>query len=100
MEIRQSKNLYGTAWNKARDLFLVKHPLCKLCEKLGRIRSACVVDHITPHKGNLELFWDRGNWQPLCKTCHDSVKQAEERNGYLRGADKNGNPLDARHHWN
>ena len=29
------------------------------------------VDHIIPHRGDPELFWDRSNWQALCKNCHD-----------------------------
>jgi 5-methylcytosine-specific restriction protein A len=32
---------------------------------------AVVVDHITPHRRNKELFWDKTNWQALCKRCHD-----------------------------
>ncbi|WP_343040029.1 HNH endonuclease signature motif containing protein [Methylocystis heyeri] len=40
---------------------------------------ATVVDHITPHKGDIKLFWDRKNWQPLCEPCHNSRKQREER---------------------
>lgn len=50
------------------------------CEKEGRTQPAEVVDHIRAHKGNDELFWDKENWQSLCKSCHDSVKQSEERN--------------------
>ncbi|WP_317617964.1 HNH endonuclease [Rhodobacter capsulatus] len=42
---------------------------------------ASVVDHITPHRGNKALFWDRYNWQALCKPCHDRVKQRQERAG-------------------
>jgi 5-methylcytosine-specific restriction protein A len=38
---------------------------------------ATVVDHIVPHRGNQKLFWDRKNWQSLCKTHHDR-KTAQE----------------------
>lgn len=41
------------------------------------------VDHIVPHKGNHELFWDRDNWQALCHHCH-SVKTATEDGGWGR----------------
>lgn len=27
---------------------------------------ARVVDHITPHRGDVALFWDESNWQALC----------------------------------
>lgn len=75
------------------------HPLCVMCEEQGRTKASCVVDHIEPHKGDMDLFWRRSNWQALCKTCHDSVKQAQEKSGNLRGADTDGNPLDKNHHW-
>lgn len=38
-----------------------------------------VADHILPHRGDEEAFWDRLNLQCLCKSCHDGAKQAEER---------------------
>jgi 5-methylcytosine-specific restriction endonuclease McrA len=41
--------------------------------------SLLVCDHIKPHRGKEELFWDEGNLQTLCKPCHDSLKQAEEQ---------------------
>ena len=67
--------------------------------ELGSHPPATVVDHKIPHKGDSVLFWNQENWQSLCGTCHDSVKQAEERTGWLRGADKDGVPLNAGHHW-
>lgn len=71
-----------------------------MCEQVGRITPATVVDHIKPHKGDPELFWDTGNWQPLCKTCHDGAKQKQEATGHLIGGDERGMPLDPNHHWN
>ncbi|WP_085981300.1 MULTISPECIES: HNH endonuclease signature motif containing protein [unclassified Paenibacillus] len=47
----------------------------------GKLEPATVVDHITPHKGDMGLFWDQGNWQPLCATCH-SIKTAKEDGGF------------------
>lgn len=38
-----------------------------------------VVDHIRPHRGDPDLFWDRGNLQAVSKAWHDSIKQAQER---------------------
>ncbi len=48
-----------------------KHPLCVACKRQGRLTPATVVDHIIPHRGNKEVFWDTSNWQPLCETCHN-----------------------------
>ncbi|MGX7950473.1 HNH endonuclease [Oleidesulfovibrio alaskensis] len=62
---------YGHKWRKAREGFLRNNPLCADCLKEGKAVAATVVDHITPHKGDKALFWDRNNWQPLCKRCHD-----------------------------
>ncbi len=62
---------YDSKWRKAREDFLRKNPLCLQCRREGRLTPATVVDHIVPHRGDLRLFWDRCNWQPLCKDCHD-----------------------------
>lgn len=60
-----------------------------------------MVDHITPHKGDSTLFWDSGNWQSLCKSCHDGYKQALERGGtHAYGCDPDGLPADPNHPWN
>ncbi len=90
---------YDTRWDKARRTFLAEHPLCRMCEQMGRTTAAQVVDHIKPHRGDNALFWDRANWQPLCKPHHDAVKQAEERSGHIRGCDAQGIPIDPQHHW-
>ena len=72
---------YGYQWQKARRVFLLNHPLCVECERQGYINAATVVDHITPHKGDRELFWNQRNWQPLCKR-HHSQKTAREDGGF------------------
>lgn len=43
--------------------------------------QAEVVDHKIPHKGDMKLFWDESNWQPLCIRCN-SVKSAREEGGF------------------
>lgn len=90
---------YIYRWEKARRQFLLDHPLCCMCEAEGRLRPATVVDHIVPHKGDEELFWNPSNWQALCKYHHDSVKQRFERTGRIIGCDEHGIPLDPRSHW-
>jgi 5-methylcytosine-specific restriction enzyme A len=92
-------SLYGRKWKAARAEFLRLNPWCAFCARRGVHTRATVVDHIRPHKGNLSLFWSRGNWQPLCGPCHDGAKQAEERTGRVRGCDSDGVPLDPTHHW-
>jgi 5-methylcytosine-specific restriction protein A len=45
----------------------------------GRVVKASVVDHIIPHRGDAELFWNESNWQSLCKSCHDHKTMTEDR---------------------
>lgn len=62
---------YNYRWQKSRLVFLDEHPLCVYCQREGRVVVATVVDHVIPHKGDQSIFWDRDNWQSLCKQCHD-----------------------------
>ncbi len=72
---------YDSRWRKAREGYLKAHPLCVLCESEGEYVAATVVDHIIPHKGDKKLFWNRKNWQSLCKRHHD-IKTAREDGGF------------------
>lgn len=76
---------YSSRWDRASRAYRAEHPLCRACEGLGRVTPSQVVDHIKPHRGDMELFWDRGNWQALCKRCHD-IKTATEDSGLTLGA--------------
>ena len=96
---RPYQHLYNRKWQRMANAFKVANPLCVYCLWIGNTTAAEVVDHIKPHKGDLKLFWDESNWQPLCKHCHDSVKAKEEARGYAIGCDVNGMPLGA-HPWN
>ena len=69
---------YGSRWRKASKAYLHAHPLCVECERNGRYTVATVVDHIIPHRGDPELFWNTSNWQPLCKRCHDKKTGRED----------------------
>jgi 5-methylcytosine-specific restriction enzyme A len=85
--------LYNHQWRAARAKFLRLHPLCVFCTARGKTEAATVVDHITPHKGDVGLFWDKANWQPLCKPCHDIDKARLERGRGNVGCDVEGNPI-------
>lgn len=90
---------YSRQWSKARAGFLREHPLCAMCAARGLVTEAAIVDHIKPHRGDAELFWDPDNWQPLCKPCHDRHKQRAEKSGVVVGCGQDGLPLSATHHW-
>lgn len=74
---------YNARWRKARVTYLKRNPLCRQCEAGGRITAATIVDHVIPHRGDMDLFWDVDNWQTLCKPCHDR-KTAREDGGFGR----------------
>lgn len=42
-----------------------------------------VVDHIIPHRGDPDLFWDQANLQAVSKQYHDSEKQRLEKSGRI-----------------
>ena len=69
---------YTFAWHKARTAYLAAHPLCAMCARRGRAVPANVVDHIIPHRGDRDLFWNEDNWQSLCAPCHNGPKRREE----------------------
>jgi len=96
---RAIHNLYYTArWSRLRKAQLKREPLCHLCLALGRTTPATICDHVEPHKGDVAKFW-AGPFQSLCKQCHDSAKQVEERSGLLKGCDQDGYPVDPKHPW-
>lgn len=76
---------YKTArWQRLRWSVLVRDLFtCRRCGLVEADTSKLVADHRTPHRGNEMLFWDQGNIQCLCKTCHDTVKQAEEQGSLM-----------------
>ena len=61
---------YNKRWAKARQTVLSRQPLCVVCQQAGLVTEATEVDHIRPHRGDSNVFWDSGNWQALCKSCH------------------------------
>lgn len=92
--------LYSTkGWRVLRSRQLSLEPLCRLCREAGRTVPARVVDHVVPHRGDRAKFFDAGNLQSLCKTCHDSIKQRAEKSGLLIGCTPEGEPLDRAHPW-
>lgn len=76
-------------WHRLRYRVLSRNPLCKFCGSKGLIVEASVVDHINPHKGDINKFFDINNLQSLCAHCHNSTKQRLEKSGEF-GCDING----------
>ena len=91
---------YTWQWRKARRHHLIAHPLCVFCLAKGHTTAARVVDHITPHHGDQDLFWSSENWQSLCFSCHNSTKQHDERMQAVNTLDEHGWPTNPRHRAN
>ena len=69
---------YGRKWAQTAVSFRSDYPACGLCWENGKYVLPQVVDHWIPHRGDAGLFWDRQNWCPLCKNCHDGPKRRLE----------------------
>lgn len=93
----EHKRWYGLkAWKDRRKDQLTREPLCRFCLAMNRVTEAKVADHITPHRGDPDLFWF-GELQSLCITHHNVAKQQIEVRGYSSAADEFGYPLDPNH---
>ena len=75
------RKLYGLKrWKDMRwDVLTEAMFMCQMCGKLEGDTSKLVADHKRPHRGDLNLFWDRNNLWCLCEACHSSEKQKEEQ---------------------
>lgn len=93
----QYPHLYNSAaWKRIRKAHLLSHPLCVMCKPRGIVQAATVVDHIEPHRGDAAKFY-AGPFQALCKGCHDSLKQTEEKRGHNPMVGLDGWPMDTKH---
>lgn len=63
---RSRKEYHSNRWTVASRHFRDANPLCVRCLKKGIYKASEVTDHIIPVEvhGN---FWDRSNWQALCR---------------------------------
>lgn len=94
------RRLYDSVrWRKASKLFLSNNPLCVFCERMGRLSSANLVDHIIPHENDYNKFWDQSNWQGLCYTCHSGIKRRIDLHGFTSACGVDGLPFDTKHPW-
>jgi len=102
------------AWHKVlRPQHLAGEPLCRACLARGLTndggrtasgepqrnprRRFLVVDHVIPHRGDRDLFFDPSNLQTLCPDDHDRNKQREEARGFSEERGPDGWPMDPEH---
>ncbi len=97
-KLRLSDSARGKQLRKATLLKAMY--LCEICGvalKRGRNHpQSAVVDHIKPHKQNLDLFWDPDNLQAMCKECHDGRKASQDALAERYEVDADGWPLKRR----
>lgn len=79
---------YDHRWRRASKSFLANNPFCVICAARPYPLSvipvpATVVDHVKPHRGDKELFWDETNWQALCTPCHNRKTARESRDARI-----------------
>jgi 5-methylcytosine-specific restriction protein A len=96
------RKLYRTKrWQTIRIKVLREQPLCVLKGKREQCRViATEVDHITPHRGERRLFFDRQNLQAMCRSCHAQKTAREVLGKPGKGTDEHGMPVDPDHPWN
>ena len=89
-------------WRRLRAYMLAQNPLCVACGG-----AAEILDHVQPHRGNEDLFYDPMNLQSMCKSCHDrktakydSNFVKKKKNWSFGKCSTDGLPTDPAHPWN
>jgi 5-methylcytosine-specific restriction enzyme A len=67
---------YDGKWQRESKAFLAL-PENRLCA-CGCGQPADMVDHRIAHKGDMRLFWNRANWQPMTRRCNTRKAIAAE----------------------
>jgi len=77
MEIHR---LYDRKWQRIRRLHLAGHPWCEACLRGGLYVPATDVHHLTPHRGNRQVFMT-SELESLCHSCHSRETVFEQGEG-------------------
>lgn len=74
---------YDRTWQRYSAARLKRLPWCTdpYGRHDGQVELATMTDHITPHKGDMTLFWNEQNHQSLCDGCN-SYKAAKYEGGF------------------
>jgi 5-methylcytosine-specific restriction protein A len=62
---------YGRAWKKIRARYVLRHPLCEMCLKEGRLTPVEEVHHILPVSRGGDN--SESNLMSLCQSCHTKI---------------------------
>lgn len=110
---RNTKAYDDAAWKKIQKQVLAEETLCPGVSRIeGDNPILCgekttEVDHKISVRKAPHLRLVRSNLQALCGRCHkiktlyrDGALGFDPRKHAIKGADKDGNPIDPKHHWN
>jgi 5-methylcytosine-specific restriction endonuclease McrA len=98
VDSKEYHSAYQTAeWKRLRKAQLRSQPLCVMCLARGFVKTATVVDHIQPWRGDKTLFRDPDNLQSLCFKDHNTHKRTIENKGYSSETDMMGYFIDPKH---
>jgi 5-methylcytosine-specific restriction protein A len=78
-----TKRTAGRRLQRDRAALFAREPLCRECQRHGRVTLATIRDHIVPlAEGGAD---DDANTQPLCQACSDAKTEAESKRGRAWG---------------
>jgi 5-methylcytosine-specific restriction protein A len=82
---RTNSILYQTPeWRRLKRVLIERDRVCSVCGSGSNLH----VDHVTPPRGDIVLFFDIQNLQLLCEDCH-RIKTAREISHRGWGSKKN-----------
>lgn len=64
---------YDKRWEKFRNWYVKRNPLCVRCKEQDRLTPAEVVHHIKPVAERPDLRLDPANCMALCHDCHEII---------------------------
>jgi 5-methylcytosine-specific restriction enzyme A len=64
-----SRRGYDRHWRRLQVAYLSANPLCVMCQSIGFVTEAKLVDHMTPIVAGGAVL-DTANLQSLCVRCH------------------------------
>jgi len=71
-------NFYNrSSWRSLRNKKLRKDPLCEVCKKEGKIKTASIVDHHKPKRLWPELALTPSNLTSMCESHHNKKSRIE-----------------------
>lgn len=79
--------IHTVRWLRLRKAVLEAHPVCQMCEAVGRISAATEVHHIVPcetarnGREMSTLMYDPHNLMALCHHCHVQVHMTLGKGG-------------------